>query len=405
MNLSLKEEMLHLLGSPQFTKEKQDALFHKYGVKCCDRVKVLREMSDELERDLDGIKSQLGGIDSIVSMQESFHRLKTMGVGQVMNLIETNYSKVFSSAYPRRFEIPTGFFSPKRLAVPAFWAMHEWCEWKDQKTHLEIRDANSNKVVSSLIEKQVPTYFVSKAIMQALINTDLPKDFQLKEMPWPMDALLFALPEKTLTSAHGDITLLAIVKCTNRSYSHEWMNWGAVDHMVIRHSVAHEGPDTACILAMTDSGKVFQWEAPLDATSIHDASLIRATEGELQRLGEDGICEETEEIFVTQNLPRTAFQIILAMLACPEMVEVGTIVRAPSQKKGKVKCALWSPNFFGKAYRRHDQVAGESENPQQRRAHWRRGHFRHQRFGVGNTSIRVLWIQPMLINKNQLLAA
>ncbi len=111
---------------------------------------------------------------------------------------------------------------------------------------------------------------------------------------------------------------------------------------------------------------------------------------------------QPEERFVLDTLPKIAFQLILAMLACPEMIEGGVVVRMPSNKKGKIRHELWSPNFFGKAYRKYDMVLGDSDEAQFRRPHWRRGHFKHQRHGKGNLSIRVIWVKPVLVNKGKL---
>ena len=43
-----------------------------------------------------------------------------------------------------------------------------------------------------------------------------------------------------------------------------------------------------------------------------------------------------------------------------------------------------------------DSASTHSRSP---RAHWRRGHFRHQSFGPGRTQSKLRWIQPMLIGQ------
>lgn len=367
---------------------------------------VLLRRVYELEAQVDMHRVKLIGLDTVISVRDSLSEIHTLGPKGAVDLIEARLPALFASCYPRRFEIPGGFANPKRLAVVAFWAMWEGSELNG---HPSVRPANTHcvKTVSALIEKQVPTYFVSRTIMHALINTDLPKDFALADMPWPLDAMLFVVPEGTLVSEHGDITLLAIAKCTAREYSCAWMNWGTAQSEITIQSATHSGPDAACILATTDSGHVFQWECQIDATSIHDAAKVSLMSGELSRIGTGSVAESAnpeQEQFASNDLPRAAFQFILAMLACPEMIEAGVIVRHASKKKGKARSEIWSPNFFGKAYRRYEAILGESDTPQHKRVHWRRGHFRHQRFGAGNTGIRVIWIQPMLIGKDRIAA-
>lgn len=368
----------------------------------------LKKRVAEIEAVLDGKKGALVGLDNIVDVRNSLGEIQSLGPKAAVDQIEAKLPALFASCYPRRFEIPGGFANPKRLAAVAFWAMWEASELKEVQSAGQSMNGHCVKVISALIEKRVPTYFVSRAIMHALINTDLPKDFSLHDMPWPLDSMLFVVPDGTLVSEHGDVTLLALVKCTEREYSCAWMNWGSAHEEFNIYPAKHIGPDTACVLAMTDSGHTFQWECPIDATTIHDAAQVQMMSGELARLGKESVSETItpdQEQFASRDLPRAAFQFILAMLACPEMIEAGVIVRHASKKKGKTRSEIWSPNFFGKAYRRYEAVLGESDTPQHRRVHWRRGHFRHQRFGAGNKGIRVIWIQPMLIGKDQLSAA
>lgn len=50
-------------------------------------------------------------------------------------------------------------------------------------------------------------------------------------------------------------------------------------------------------------------------------------------------------------------------------------------------------------HQRTERKAGEPETRSHVRAHWRRGHFRHQPFGSGRAQSRLLWIQPMRIGE------
>jgi hypothetical protein len=407
-----REKILHYLDNRDVMK---GTLFLEFlnqeGITTDGATEILRENKERWEEAKKAIEDEVRqlevrrrGIDNMADMMDTMQKIRSQGPKEAMDTIEQRFPQLFTAAHPRRFEMPSGFANPKRFTLLAFWAMWEASELKDRGTVNNL-NAHAVKVVSSIIEKQVPTYFVSQRIMQALINTDLPKDFSLHEMPWPMESMLFVIPEGTLVSEKGDITLVAIARCTARTYPNDWMKWGDAEDIVVKYSATHEGPDTACILAMTDDGSFFQWEAPIDAKTINDAASVKLMRGDLSSLGARMISSAADpehEQFTTTDLPRATFQIILAMLACPEMIEAGVIVRHPSKKKGKMKCAIWAPNFFGKAYRRYDQIVGDGGEPGQKRTHWRRGHFRHQRFGEGRRGIKVIWIQPMLINKDRM---
>lgn len=149
--------------------------------------------------------------------------------------------------------------------------MNDYCEFNEEtrarysvlqdstKAH-EKCNLHAAKVACALIEKTVPTYFVSRGLMTALMNTDLPRDFSVEEMPWPLDSMLFCLPEGTIVTEKGDFSVIAVCKCTERIYPSEWMDWGEMDHRIVKKEVSHNGPDSACILAISDRGRVIQRE-------------------------------------------------------------------------------------------------------------------------------------------------
>lgn len=378
-----------------------------------EKVEFFKQRSERIRKTADSLERAQAVICAMKS-------LKHQSPKEVMDHIERTFPTIFRLSYPRSFQIPNGFCNPKRFCIVAFDALWHCSRWNIEMFHKEIRDSMeiqeeslqesraSLPIVHSMIDMEVPTYFVSRNIMQSLINTDLPKDFQVQEMPWPLDAMLFVIPESALQSPDGDVKFLAVAKiAAGKRMTCPWLRWdnGDFSDYILNPDETFDGPDSVALLAMTDTGKLFEWSCPINATSIHDATQTKAFSIDLTvDKRADGMTSEEDEQFASSNLPRAAFQIILAMLAAPEMIEAGVVCRQASEKKGKRQCAIWHPNFFGKAYRRYDEVIGESGTGSKRRVHWRRGHFRHQRIGAGLKAIRVLWIQPCLIGKQQLAA-
>lgn len=382
--------------------------------------KYIQEITEEgkrLQADADGLELRLIAIRQLKSLGETIRTMKSKTWREVTDFMETNFPTMYNGFYPRRFEIPAGYTSPKRLCAPALhaiWALSKYTSLEgafvksaDTATQDSPSARHAFKICAELSRLSVPTYFVSRACMSALINTDLPKDFQLQELPWPMDAMVFVLPDGILKSPEGDITLISVVRCQRgASFSMPWLRWDApsLDERITTETLNQGDQDTVAILGLTETCRLYHWECPLDTTSIHDAQQVKAfghfVGGEKQQ-----VTTTEEEQFTTHSLSETAFQVILAMLAAPEMIEAGVLVREEKHKKGKTQSALWRPNFFGRAYRRYDEIVGSGGEAQgQRRVHWRRGHFRHQRFGPGNASIRVLWIKPTLIGKDKMAA-
>src|SRR5204863_900625 len=75
-------------------------------------------------------------------------------------------------------------------------------------------------VVAALVEKRVPTYFVSDDLCRALVKTNPPQDMRLSQLPWAHDAILFSLPRQFCLDEFGvHIPILACAKVEPRIYS------------------------------------------------------------------------------------------------------------------------------------------------------------------------------------------
>jgi len=188
---------------------------------------------------LDGARAiaekHLAELRRIELMFTQMHQLRTSGsMRRCLDLVEPAFPAMYARAYPRAYQMPHGYASPKRLAIIAMlaaWGCSNWKDtpWNDTAKNRGLPNAGQEhlfRVSSELIDLLVPTYFVSRSIMHELINTDLPRDFSLSDMPWPMEAMLFVLPDGQLTSPAGSITFLALVKCPARKiYGGEWVEW------------------------------------------------------------------------------------------------------------------------------------------------------------------------------------
>ena len=264
------------------------------------------------------------------------------------------------------------------------------------------------KAIRALNDFEVPTFFVAADLFQSLINTDLPADFSMEEMPWPFPAMLFALPHGMLLCPCGHINLMAVIKTEpGRTYAFEQPLWSNpfLQKSIITNWPVHERRETMIIVALASSGKIFTWESPLDSTAISEASNATVHGFGLDYGQNDGeAMNPEEELFASKSIPKSALQLILGMLACPEFIETGVQVREAKEHKKKKQCELWSPNFIGRAYRKPEAVIGDAGDNEHghRRIHWRRGHFRHQRSGNGKTVIKVIWIQRQLIGAKRL---
>ena len=98
-----------------------------------------------------------------------------------------------------------------------------------------------------------------------------------------------------------------------------------------------------------------------------------------------------------------AVNLMLAMTNVPNIMTRERILR-PTKKVGKtiVRRALWKPNFIGENFRikyEGEQVLeGHHRSPH---AHWRKGHWRNQRYGEKLSLVKRIWIEPVFIGLKQ----
>jgi hypothetical protein len=87
------------------------------------------------------------------------------------------------------------------------------------------------------------------------------------------------------------------------------------------------------------------------------------------------------------------FNTLQLMLARPNLVSVGSLVKRVHDKKKSIK-TFWSPNMIGKDYRlrRESQpLGGTHASP---RGHWVRGFWRDQACGSNYGQHKEIWIEP-----------
>ena len=132
------------------------------------------------------------------------------------------------------------------------------------------------------------------------------------------------------------------------------------------------------------------WEQPLDIAQL-DATIQDLPcepprtkfQGDIAPHGKDFLARVAHLVFNTLQL----------MLARPELVSMGSLVKQVHKERQSVK-AFWSPNTIGRDYRlRHEPrpLGGNHASP---RGHWVRGFWRDQACGPHYSEHKEIWIEP-----------
>lgn len=94
------------------------------------------------------------------------------------------------------------------------------------------------------------------------------------------------------------------------------------------------------------------------------------------------------------EITQIVFNILFVMNARPEYVERGA--KQGIHKKNHSE--IWTPNVIGAKYQIKTVKSKDAEpSGFHKRIHWRRGHYRLQKYGVGLTQEKRIWIEPVLV--------
>lgn len=218
---------------------------------------------------------------------------------------------------------------------------------------------------SMFVDCGLPTFFVSYELLQAALNTDLPEEIDWKTLKLPFESILFVLPRNGFLNSQKEE--FQTLFCTRLLTSY---------------------PEVSKIL----KNDCFYFNATLINSSTDALCLTNSYFPDNHYIRKPGHEDSLTDSQALKKAGTAIFNILFAMLARPELVQSGTKF-GKHKKSGK---EIWTPNILGAKYRvQVKNQGGEHSSP---RMHWRRGHYRLQRFGKNLTENRVIWIEPNLVN-------
>lgn len=306
----------------------------------------------------------------------------------------------YRMTYPRQIIPPHGYRNPRDYS--ALMLAHILVACKP-----EVRGATHATLTLNaygLIQHGVPTYFVNRDFARAVAQTRIPDDMFLSDLKWPMENMLFVLPddfcmEYTKGAACPFLTI-GRVKAGKVHPPPELVlenNLRPVENTYDRLIVHFPAFKPKCM--------------PVDYTGTY--SLTRKVSDLSNPILEDGdtmdhhretypewIGKKEQEVEINSRMNMFAVKMLLVLGAAPEVVVYGAQARPAKEKHGKVKSALWNPNVIGKDYRiKYEREPNAEPSGVKRVMHWRRGHIRRQRHGHNLEKVREIWIEPILVNK------
>ena len=299
--------------------------------------------------------------------------------------MEAQLPLAFKAALPRSIQPPTGFCNPKYYAAQTVGnVMVVQNPAMNQLPHM-----TAYMTAISLIANKVPTYFVAYEFAQAVANTDLPLDFKFSEIKWPMEALLFVLPDQFVMSYFGCYApFIALARCKSGMHPANTGKlpqieipytdvYNQVEKFMVDYPIYHnQGVPTDYNGSYpTNAGiEIFKTAQWVDSTKYEDEM-----HGFTLPADWTDLTPEQEQVFIDKALA-LSMKLIMAVSCRPGLVENGHCTRPLKMRKDKVvQKELWSPNVIGRTYKIPRQLTGPiSTGRNKPRFTFRRGHYTWQ---------------------------
>lgn len=301
---------------------------------------------------------------------------------------------LMQKCYPRRIIPPSNkYLNTKYYGLSAVCIIAK-SKHLDRETPAFIGGIDLS--VQRLVEFNVPTYFINESFLRAAMATELPEDFSLSELKWPLEAMLFVLPYQTVKDILGvDIPFITVAHIPAGIYKPSFSPYETnfeVPRIAIHFPV---------FLGNKKHPQDFggQWRTNGKLQELIDSAPFLDDTLSLLEI-EKGNADKERDKLINDKMMKLGVQVILAMTARPELVEMGCVVR-----KGKVNHKnpaknldeLWSANVIGQKYQiQREKFTNTTDKTL--RMHWRRGYFRRQHHGKMNLLTKIVWIDPVLVN-------
>ncbi|MCL4180227.1 MAG: hypothetical protein KJ072_21100 [Verrucomicrobia bacterium] len=293
---------------------------------------------------------------------------------------------------PRRFQAPAGYHSTKCVAAGLFLLLGQG-RIKDQLGLPQVpTEINAHGIAYQVIRHRAAVFFVREDFARAVAATDLPHDFTLDDLHWPLPGMVVGFPPRFMQEYvgrdtcyvyaancdAGDYQVPALAGCPTVTVPRskvgwQWYSWreGNLESFVTSYFRGDRVDE-----AITNYGYT-------DYTGIKDTEGIEA------------------DRIATDRVSTLMLKLLVVLNTRPSLVEYGQCERPQRLRHGRVKQReLWSPNLIGWHYRPVDMspASGTHASP---RIHWRRGHVRNQPHGPGRIRRKLIWIEPQLIGVDQ----
>lgn len=303
--------------------------------------------------------------------------------------LEAEHPKLVSLANPRTYATEEGYLSSRSVAYRLSMFSLTLSRLRQRASHdllIGIIGSSSGEV----IKYGVQPWWISEALVEALMKTSPPAETTLREVPLPYSAFVLLLPRGALISPNGSfVQMLLVSRMSNEvALLYGLETAGEVkEHGALAISCFDE---TGSMNAHT----YYSWRPLNQSLGEWEAS----TQEPMTIHGKIAVPLPDDKKF-SANFVRLALNACFIISEHAEMIEGPKVLKRIKARIGNGKIELWSPRWVGRSFRRPLPTPGiETGSHASPRLHWRRGHWRDQRHGEALQLRKRLWIQPTIVN-------
>jgi hypothetical protein len=317
---------------------------------------------------------------------------------------------IVALTYPKELRVPPDYADPRFLTINAHASAALMAEEPDAVANKTL--ATAYVLNTLLIRYQVPTFFVGGDLLAALAASDPPDDFLVSELKWPAKAMLLMLPSEMSKQATGGCEVVYISIARVQETFDAKMPFTVILPSGLRvpsktvelQKVFPDGTFLLNAVVIDRDGTPAEYHAIMPLSN--DTKLSEWWDYKMNFFMFANMSrnecpfDAVQDKQIADRLKQIAIQVLLAFNTAPELLKRETVLKAARKDNhGKItRRALWEPNFIGRDYVL-PREKGTGESHASPHAHFRRGHFRNQRYGPrsGPEQHRLTWIQPVFV--------
>src|SRR5208337_1979862 len=281
-------------------------------------------------------------IDPVRLLLVKFAKAAPLTYSALKSFIEKERPDWIRALIPRNIEVPAQYWPQKVLAVATLQGVIRNQIAQDLGERLDLTFGTIKGQMGQLLHFAVPTFYVSKELLEAATRTDLPGELLLDAIPFPFPALVFMLPKGTIRHpTEGECPYIVVSRTDN----------GHVSSLPLEGITVSIPAADAAIIASTylpEANYAYYKSISLIPGETIKAAFERASTIPLEFPG--GESAEWDEGFL-ERLWLLGLTLVLIMASGEKLIETGRqlkIVRPKNHSDAPIE--YWSPNYFGRVY-------------------------------------------------------